>query len=142
MLDASCTYTAGFEITASDVTLDCRGALVSSTSRDGVGIEVSTPVDTDLSGVTIRNCRVRGFLNSMRVTRVGFRTLTAGHEYDHGISGVVIEDSNIGGSAGVGIYVDAYVTRTTIRTQHDRGRGEHRDLPRGRDRPTTWSSTT
>ncbi len=53
----------------------------------------------------------------MRVTRVGFRTLTAGHEYDHAIAGVVIENSNIGGSRGVGIYVDAYVTRTTIR--HD-----------------------
>src|SRR5262249_47253378 len=39
----------------------------------------------------------------------------ARHEYDHGISGVVIEDSDIGGSQGVGIYVDAYVTRTTIR---------------------------
>lgn len=115
VLDPSCTYTAGFEITASNVTLDCRGALVSSPSTNGVGIEVSTPVDEDLSGVTVRNCRVRGFLNSLRVTRPGFRTLTAGHEYDHGISGVVIEDSDIGGSSGVGIYVDAYVTRTTIR---------------------------
>ena len=27
-LDPSCTYTAGFDITASGVTLDCRGALV------------------------------------------------------------------------------------------------------------------
>lgn len=115
VLDPSCTYRAGFEITASNLTLDCRGALISSASPNGVGIEVSTPVDSDLSGVTIRNCKVRGFLNSMRVTRVGFRTLTAGHEYDHGISGVVIEDSDLSGSSGVGIYVDAYVTRTTIR---------------------------
>jgi parallel beta-helix repeat protein len=115
VLDPSCTYRGGFEITASNVTLDCRGALVSSASPNGVGIEVSTPVDADLSGVTIRSCKVRGFLNSMRVTRVGFRTLTAGHEYDHAISGVVIEDSDVGGSQGVGIYVDAYVTHTTIR---------------------------
>jgi parallel beta-helix repeat protein len=123
VLDPSCTYHAGFEITASNVTLDCRGALVSSTSTTGVGIEVSTPVDADLSGITIRSCRVRGFLNSMRVTRVGFRTLTSGHEYDHGISGVVIEDSNLGGSSGVGIYVDAYVTRTTIRRTTITGAG-------------------
>jgi parallel beta-helix repeat protein len=123
VLDPSCTYTAGFEITASDVTLDCRGALVGSTSTNGVGIEVSTPVDRDLSGVTIRHCRVRGFLNSMRVTRVGFRTLTAGHEYDHGISDVVIEDSTLGGSSGVGIYVDAYVTRITIRDDIIAGAG-------------------
>ncbi len=115
VLDPSCTYTAGFEITASNVTLDCRGALVSGPVGHGVGIEVSAPVDADLSGVTIRNCRVRGFLNSMRVTRVGFRTLTVGHEYDHGISGVVVEHSDVGGSSGVGIYVDGYVTHTTIR---------------------------
>jgi nitrous oxidase accessory protein NosD len=123
MLDSRCTYTAGFEITASNVTLDCRGALLSGAPANGVGIEVSTPVDSDLSGVTIRNCRVRGFLNSMRVTRVGFRTLTAGHEYDHGISGVVIENSDVGGSSGVGIYVDAYVTRVTIRHNTIAGAG-------------------
>jgi parallel beta-helix repeat protein len=123
VLDPSCTYTAGFEITASNVTLDCRGALVSNPSANGVGIEVSAPVDSDMSSVTIRNCRVRGFLNSMRVTRVGFRTLTAGHEYDHGISGVVIENSDVGGSTGVGIYVDAYVTRTTIRDDLIAGAG-------------------
>ncbi len=123
VLDPSCTYHAGFEITASNVTLDCRNALVSGISANGVGIEVSSPVDVDLSDVTIRNCRMRGFLDSMRVTRVGFRTLTAGHEYDHGISGVVIEDSNVGGSTGVGIYVDAYVTRTTIRRNTIAGAG-------------------
>ncbi len=123
VLDPSCTYHAGFEITAPNVTLDCRGALVSSPATNGVGIEVSTPVDSDLSGVTIRSCRVRGFFNSMRVTRVGFRTLAAGHEYDHGISGVVIEDSDLGGSSGVGIYVDAYVTRTRIRRNLIKGAG-------------------
>ena len=115
VLDHSCTYSAGFEITASGVTLDCRGATIDGTGVGGVGIEVSAPAGADLSGVTIRNCDVRGFLNSIRVTRVGFRSLVAGHEYDHGISGVVIEDTTVGGSHGVGIYVDAYVTRTTIR---------------------------
>lgn len=114
VLDRSCTYTAGFEITASDATLDCRGATVDGTGKQGIGIEVSAPVDADVSGITIRNCNVRGFLNSMRITRVGFRTLAEGHEYDHGITGTVIEDNTIGGSGGVGIYVDGYVSDATI----------------------------
>jgi Right handed beta helix region len=115
-LDPACVYTRGFDITASKVTLDCRGAVIDATGRGGgSGIEVHAPADADLSRITIRNCVVRGFLNSIRVTRDGFRALPAGHEYDHGIRDVVIEDSQVSGSRGVGIYVDGYVTRTTIR---------------------------
>ncbi len=115
-LDPACVYTRGFDITASKVTLDCRGAVIDATGRGGgSGIEVRAPADADLSRVTIRNCDVRGFLNSIRVTRDGFRALPAGHEYDHGIRDVVIEHSQVSGSRGVGIYVDGYVTRTTIR---------------------------
>jgi parallel beta-helix repeat protein len=112
-LDPSCTYTGGFDITASNVTLDCRGAVVEG--RGGAGILVHAPVDADLSRVTIRNCVVRGFLNSIRVTRDGFRSLPAGHEYDHGIRDVLIEHTRVSDSTGVGIYVDGYVSRTTIR---------------------------
>lgn len=114
-LDPRCTYTGGFEITRSHVVFDCRGAVVDGIGQPGVGIEVSTPADVDLVGVTIRNCTVRGFLNSIRVTRAGFRALPAGHEYDHELSGVVIDRARVSGSHGVGIYVDGSVTRTTIR---------------------------
>ena len=78
-LDPACVYTRGFDITASKVTLDCRGAVIDATGRGGgSGIQVRAPADADLSRVTIRNCVVRGFLNSIRVTRDGFRALPAG----------------------------------------------------------------
>ena len=115
-LDPTCTYTAGFDITASNVTLDCKGAAIhGAIDAAGVGIQVSTPSDTELAHVVVRNCHVSGFLNSLRVTRPGFRTLTAGHEYDHPTSDIVIEDSTFTGSRGVGVYVDGYVTGVTIR---------------------------
>jgi len=122
-LDRRCTYTGGFEINASHVVFDCRGAVIDGTGQPGVGIEVSTPADVDLTDVTIRGCTVRGFLNSIRVTRVGFRSLTAGHEYDHHLSSVFIDHSRVSGSHGVGIFVDGYVTRTTVRRSfiHDAG---------------------
>jgi parallel beta-helix repeat protein len=122
-LDPSCAYTGGIEITASNVTLDCRGAVIDGTGAGGTGILVHAPVDADLSRVTIRNCVVRGFLNSIRITRDGFRALPAGHEYDHGVRGVVIEHTRVSGSRGVGLYVDGYVTDTTIRDSSVTGAG-------------------
>jgi hypothetical protein len=115
-LDPSCTYTGGFDITASNVLLDCHGALIQGAPGTHVlGIVVSTPADVDMENVTIRNCRLDGFFNNIHVRRDGFRALTAGHEYDHHLRDVVIEDSTLTNSTGVGIYVDDYVTETTMR---------------------------
>src|SRR5690606_3068172 len=60
-------------------------------------------------------CNVRGFLNSLRVTRDGFRTLPEGVEYENGLADIVIEDSSFSGSRGVGIFVDGYVEDVTLR---------------------------
>jgi len=114
VLDPSCTYTAGVDITAADVTLDCRGALVQR-AGGGIGILVETPADVDMAHVTIRNCRVDGFVNSIHLRRAGFNALPAGHEYDHHLDDVNVLDSILTGSRGVGLYVDGYVTNTTIR---------------------------
>jgi parallel beta-helix repeat protein len=122
-LEPGCVYTGGFDITASGVTLDCRGATVDGTGQGGTGILVHAPADADLSRVTIRDCAVRGFLNGIRVTRDGFRALAAGHEYDHGVHDVLVERGRVSGSTGVGIYVDGYVTRTTIRDTSITGAG-------------------
>src|SRR5689334_18941405 len=100
-LDPSCTYTGGFDITRSNVVLDCRGASVSAPGAGGVGILVQTPVDVSMRDVTVRNCHVEGFLNSFRATRVGFHDLEPGHEYDHELSGVVLEHSTLSNSRGV-----------------------------------------
>lgn len=116
-LDPSCTYTGGFDIKASNVVFDCQGALISKVGS-GRGIEISTDVDSDMSGVTVRNCRVEGFLNSIRVTRIGFRGLAAGHEFDHTLQDVTIEDSELSSSRGVGLYVDGYVSGVTVRNLH------------------------
>jgi parallel beta-helix repeat protein len=113
-LDPGCAYHAPIDITASHLTLDCRGAVVDGIGQTGVGIEVSTPDDEDLTDVTIRNCDVTGFTNGMRVTRVGFHDLPAGGQYVHSLSGVVIKNSTVTDATGVGIYIDGYVTRATL----------------------------
>ena len=123
-LDPDCTYTLGVDITASGVTLDCQGAIIrSAPGAGGRGILVATPVDTPLHDVTVRNCTVEGFLNSLRVTRDGFRTLPQGEEYETGTADIVVEDSVFRGSRGVGIFVDGYVEGVTLRRNQVNGAG-------------------
>lgn len=114
-LDPSCIYSGGFDITASDVVLDCAGALVRAVpGTHAIGVLVATDADHDLSGVTIRRCRIDGFFNNIHVQRRGGHRLPAGHEYDHHLFGVTIADSTLTGSRGVGLYVNNYVTGTQV----------------------------
>ena len=123
-LDPSCTYSGGFDIRTSNVTLDCQGALVQSApGAGGRGILVATTTDVALHDVTVRNCTVSGFLNSLRVTRDGFRTLPEGIEYENGLSNVVVEHSTFRDSRGVGIFVDGYVEGVTLRNNTVTGTG-------------------
>jgi hypothetical protein len=112
-LDPGCEYHAGFDITASNVVLDCQGARIKG-SGGGRGIEIETPASVTMGGVTVRNCRTEGFLNGLRATRTGFRSLPEGHEFDNNLSGIVIEDSSFTDSIGVGVFVDGYVSDVTI----------------------------
>ncbi|MEQ8842736.1 MAG: right-handed parallel beta-helix repeat-containing protein [Acidimicrobiales bacterium] len=121
-LDPTCVWSEGFDITASDVVLDCQGALIRN-DGGGRGIDVSSPVDIPMSGVVVRGCVVDGFLNSLRVTRPGFRDLTEGVEYENGLTGVVIENNEFRNSRGVGVFIDGYVSDAVIRDNIVRGAG-------------------
>jgi parallel beta-helix repeat protein len=115
-LDSRCTYTGGFDITASNVTLDCRGALLRDTAADGVNaIVVAVDANANLQNVTIRDCRIEGFFHGIDIARNGVNQLAAGHEYDHYLRNVVVEDTNVADTHAVGIYVHPYVTGTVLR---------------------------
>ena len=115
-LDRSCVYTRRIEIAASDVTLDCRRAVISDVDDvNGPGILIAVPTDVALANVLVKNCEVRGFLNNVRVNREGFKQLAEGHEYDVQFSNVRIENSKLYESRGSGIFVNGYVTGVTLR---------------------------
>lgn len=123
-LDPSCTYTAGFEITASNVTLDCQGAKVAAPiDAAGVTILIRTPVDVAMANVTVRDCDVSGSTNAIRVTRDGFRTLPEGGEFEHPTSNIVLDGNVVHDTRGVGIFVDGYVSDVTIRNGEVRRTG-------------------
>ncbi len=121
-LDPSCTWTKGVTIDASRVTLDCQGAHIASTTRP-YGVHIVAPTSVALSDVTVRNCHIEGFLNCVHVEREGFRELPEGAEYESPFSNVVVEDSTILNSRGVGVFVDGYVTGVTLRRLHIEGTG-------------------
>ncbi len=121
-LDPSCTWTKGIKIVASDLTLDCQGARIASATRR-YGIHIVSPTDQPLSNVTVRNCEIDGFLNCLHIEREGFRELAEGEEYEDTFSNILIEDSRILNSRGVGIFVNGYVTDVTLRRLHVEGTG-------------------
>ena len=118
-LDPACVWSGGFDVVASDVVFDCQGAVVSAAPafRGQRGIHIKTPTDRGLRRVTVRNCVVEQFMNSVHVERVGFRQLTPESGYH---PAEVTEDIVIGNvlsrdSIGVGIFVNGFVTDVTIR---------------------------
>jgi parallel beta-helix repeat protein len=123
-LDPSCVYTGGLEIVASPVVLDCRGATISDTAgTQPQGVHIHAPTDQSLTGITVRNCIVDGFLNTIRISRDGFKQLAAGDEYDHRFSDITIENNRLRNSRGSGIFVNAYVTGVTIQDNEVTGAG-------------------
>ena len=74
--------------------------------------------------------------------REGFRDLAEGVEYDHAFSNIVIEDSTLLNSRGVGIFVDGYVTGVTHPPPAHRGRRAARASTWSTGRRTTSSTTT
>jgi parallel beta-helix repeat protein len=123
-LDPSCTYATGFDITTSGTTLDCRGAVIRQEGDERLhGILIETPVGVPLSDVTVRNCVVEGFSNSMRIRREGFKDLVQGAEYENGTSSILVENSRFYDSEASGIFVDGFVTGVTLRGLEIAGSG-------------------
>lgn len=123
-LDPECVYSGGFDIEASDVTLDCRQALIrGAPGTSDRGIAITAPPETVLENVRVRGCRVEGFLNSVRVSRTGFRQLGEGEEYTHTTREILLEENVFADSRGVGVYVDAYVSDVVVRRNVIMGAG-------------------
>ncbi|MGH7785944.1 MAG: right-handed parallel beta-helix repeat-containing protein [Candidatus Binatia bacterium] len=123
-LDPACTYVNNLEITASNLVLDCRGAtLEAPEAGNGQGIRIRVPTTVALSNVTVRNCIVRGYQNSVRVARQGFKDLLAGGEYVNAFSNILIENSRFLDAKASGVFIDGYVTDVTLRTTEVAGAG-------------------
>jgi parallel beta-helix repeat protein len=114
-LDPSCNYTQGIEIRTSHVTLDCQGAkIIDLNGSRHQGILITAPADVVLEDITVQNCAIEGFLNSIRVERRDFKALAQGQEYLAPFANITIQNSTVQASRGSGIFINAYVSGVTL----------------------------
>lgn len=125
-LDQSCTYKGSTIITASNVTLDCRGAQITGEGAKGPLVQVR---GRGLQNVTVKNCRlINSPANGLRVASdLNAKALDAipkvEDRYAAAPSNILVENVTVSNSEASGIYVDAYVSRTTIRKATVEGAG-------------------
>lgn len=115
-LDPRCTYTGGFEIVASEVEFDCRGATIDDPEGDDPhGVWVHAPTATALKRVAVRNCIIQNFEYNFRVSRDGFKDLLQGTEYRNAFVRIELRNSRLRGARANGVLVDGYVTDVRLR---------------------------
>ncbi|MBL8394875.1 MAG: right-handed parallel beta-helix repeat-containing protein [Candidatus Accumulibacter sp.] len=115
-LDPACIYRSTLRIVAGGVLLDCRGALIDARGRR-FGILIGDR--QAVSEVTVRNCRIRGGGNGVFVGRTEPDSVkAAAHDretlYRISPHHVILESISVDGAAGVGIYLDDYVSAVRI----------------------------
>jgi len=123
-LNPKCTYRHGFRISRSNITLDCRGAIIAGGVKSKAGILISAPSDLRLENVTVRNCIITNQPVGIQVSRTKWRRLKRGHENENGFRRILISNLRILDSKGSGIYLTPYVSGVTIRKVEIAGSGE------------------
>lgn len=119
VLDAQCVYKGDYIITASNVSLDCRGATLDGEGTRRFGVRVDSQ-GSPLQNVTIKNCVIKNFgINGIWIgwgkpdaekAAMGSRDFI----YARTPQKTTIDHVAIDGSGRVGLYVDDYVKDTKI----------------------------
>ena len=116
-LIGSCTYHTNVTITQSNTILDCNGATISGGGEINNGIMILGRGQS-IKDILIKNCHVTGFKRSGIGISSGISAdkLSANHNdnYHDSPSDIRVLYSNIEKNGRVGIYIDSYVTNTTI----------------------------
>ncbi len=112
----ACTYRSTLRITAGNLVLDCRGALIDARGRN-FGIVIGDR--NQVSQVTVRNCRVRGGGNGIFVGRTEPDSLKAERHdretlYRISPHHITLQGVSVADTTRVGIFLDDYVSQVRI----------------------------
>ena len=126
VLPENCSYRRQIMITTSHTTLDCRNSTFIGTGREKIGLIIDSK-GKPLSDITVKNCNFTKFDSSgVRVTW-SEADIRKGDDhariYERTPTGIVLDNINVKDSGRVGIYIDDYVTDTTIRNSNITGSG-------------------
>lgn len=118
VLPENCTYRRAIMITTSHTTLDCRNSTFIGTGREKIGLIIDSK-GKPLSDITVKNCNFTKFDSSgVRVTWSEVDTRKGDDHariYERTPTGILLDNINVKDSGRVGIYIDDYVTDTTIK---------------------------
>ena len=118
VLPENCSYRRAIVITTSHTTLDCRNSTFIGTGREKIGLIIDSK-GKPLSDVTVKNCNFEKFDSSgVRVTWSEVDTRKGDDHariYARTPTGITFDNINVRDSGAVGIYIDDYVTDTTIK---------------------------
>lgn len=113
-LDPNCVYEdSGLRIEAPDVVLDCQGATIEAANKRAISV-----VGERVRNVIIRNCRIdRGsiFVGMESGDAAKAKRWSRDELYELTPHDVTIERVEVKDAPSVGIYLDDYVSRVTIR---------------------------
>lgn len=118
VLPENCIYRRQIMITTSNTTLDCRNSTFIGSPGEKIGLMIDSK-GKPLSDVTVKNCNFTQFDSSG--VRVTWSKVDSGKGDDHASiyerspTRILLENINVKNSGSVGIYVDDYVTDTTIK---------------------------
>jgi parallel beta-helix repeat protein len=122
-LEPDCIHKARIRIAASNITLDCRNGLIDAEGRK---VAILVGGKRSVTGVTIRNCRIRNAgiyiglteADTQKASKYSRTTL-----YDLTPHDITIEHCLVEDSLSVGIYIDDYVRHVTVKDTTIRNAG-------------------
>lgn len=118
VLPENCSYRRQIMITTSHTTLDCRNSTFIGSPGEKIGLMIDSK-GKPLSDVTVKNCNFTQFDSSgVRVTWDKADSAKGDDHariYERTPTGIVLDNINVKDNGGVGIYIDDYVTDTTIK---------------------------
>ncbi|MHC1727608.1 MAG: right-handed parallel beta-helix repeat-containing protein [Syntrophobacteraceae bacterium] len=112
-----CFFEQPIEISESDTSLDCNGAVFDGHQKHMNGLRIDSK-GRPLSNIKVENCTFRNFQSSgIRITwsEVDARKGSVQKEiYSRSPTKILINKTNIIGNGGVGVYIDDYVANVTV----------------------------
>lgn len=117
-LPPNCTFKRSIKITSSNVTLDCNNSTLDGDDELKIGLLVDSQGE-DIKNIKIKNCKLINF--KQHGIRIGWNIPDGSkpknfqENYSRTPNNIEIENVLVSSSGRTGIYIDDFVTKTTIK---------------------------
>jgi parallel beta-helix repeat protein len=118
LLEKSCVFNESILITKSNTILDCNNSIIDGQGRLNNGVMIISQ-GKSIRNILVKNCTIKNFKHSGIGVSSGIspEKLSPDHKrnYDNSPTDIIIDNVTVETNAGVGVYIDDYVTKTIIK---------------------------